>query len=52
MAQYAHIIPENDGGEYEFNNLLFLCYECHRKFEPATVKDELKEGRTVRMRLN
>ncbi len=51
MAQYAHIVPESDGGEYEFNNLLYLCYECHRKFEPAAVRDELKKGRTPRMRL-
>ncbi|HLZ15281.1 MAG TPA: HNH endonuclease [Candidatus Saccharimonadales bacterium] len=49
LAQYAHIIPESDGGEYELNNLLFLCYPCHRTLEPALAKVRLKEARIERM---
>jgi hypothetical protein len=48
-AQYAHIIPESDGGKYEFNNLLFLCYECHRNFEPTLAKGKLRAARIARM---
>lgn len=32
-CQYAHIIPESDGGEYSVSNMLFLCYEHHLKYE-------------------
>ncbi len=45
VAQYAHIIPDSDSGEYDFNNLLFLCYPCHRNYEPAITSSELKQAR-------
>src|SRR5579862_2689426 len=41
--QYAHIIPDSDGGEYALENLLFLCYECHNLWqEPAKAPPEVK----------
>ncbi len=33
MGQYAHIVPDAWGGSYDFQNLLFLCNDCHRKFD-------------------
>lgn len=49
MAQYAHIIPDKMGGEYEFNNLLFFCYDCHRKLEPMIARGELRQARIQEM---
>lgn len=49
FSQYAHIIPENDGGEFDFNNLLHLCYQCHRAFEPTLSKGKLRAARVNRM---
>lgn len=34
---YAHIIPDSWGGQYISSNLLFLCNECHRKFDYAII---------------
>ena len=50
IAQYAHIIPDSNGGSYDFNNLLYLCYECHRKFEPTLKKGELKKAHIKHMK--
>ncbi len=35
VSQYAHIVPDNDGGVYAPSNILFLCYEDHKKYEVA-----------------
>ena len=51
VSQYAHIRPDSDGGEYDFNNLLYLCYPCHRAFEPTLAKGKLKEARINRMKM-
>jgi hypothetical protein len=40
--QYAHIVPDSDGGPYVADNLLFLCVECHNNLEPARAKAEQK----------
>jgi len=41
--QYAHIVPESDGGEYTLENMLFLCYKCHNGWqEPAGTSPEMK----------
>ena len=48
--QYAHIIPETDSDEYDFNNLLHLCYQCHRVFEPTLSKGKLKNANIIRMK--
>jgi hypothetical protein len=41
--QYAHIIPEVDGGRYILENLLFLCYECHNYWqEPSRAAPEIR----------
>jgi hypothetical protein len=41
--QYAHIVPESDGGAYELDNLIFLCYPCHNTWqEPARSPAEIK----------
>jgi HNH endonuclease len=41
--QYAHIVPESDGGEYVLGNLLFLCYDCHNYWqEPARATPQIK----------
>ena len=40
---YAHIVPESDGGSYERENLIFLCYPCHNTWqEPARAPAEIK----------
>lgn len=42
--QYAHIVPESDGGEYLLENMIFLCYRCHNNWlEPAGAKSEMKD---------
>jgi hypothetical protein len=33
--QYAHIVPDSDGGEYALDNLIFLCYSCHKNSQEA-----------------
>ena len=41
--QYAHIVPKSDGGAYELNNLIFLCWRCHNSWqEPARSAPEVK----------
>lgn len=41
--QYAHIVPDSDGGEYSLNNLILLCYEHHNYWqEPAKASVEMK----------
>jgi hypothetical protein len=41
--QYAHIVPKSDGGAYELNNLIFLCWRCHNAWqEPARSAPEVK----------
>jgi hypothetical protein len=41
--QYAHIVPESDGGTYELDNLIFLCWRCHNTWqEPARSAPEVK----------
>jgi hypothetical protein len=41
--QYAHVVPESDGGEYTLENILFLCYKCHNYWqEPAGTSPEMK----------
>ena len=41
--QYAHIVPESDGGDYILENLIFLCYECHNTWqEPSRTPPEMK----------
>ena len=41
--QYAHIVPDSDGGEYILENLIFLCYGCHNDWqEPAKAGPEMK----------
>jgi HNH endonuclease len=41
--QYAHIVPESDGGTYELDNLIFLCWRCHNTWqEPARSAPEMK----------
>lgn len=37
---YAHIIPDSWGGPYISSNLLFLCDECHRKFDYTVIKQQ------------
>ncbi|HSW89096.1 MAG TPA: HNH endonuclease [Candidatus Saccharimonadales bacterium] len=49
-TQFAHIIPESNGGIYEVNNLLFFCLECHRKFEPTRVSGKLRKAHIKRMK--
>jgi len=44
--QYAHIVAEVDGGTYELNNLIYLCYEHHNYWQetarsPSAVKERL-----------
>ena len=52
--QYAHIVPDSDGGEYALDNLLFLCYSCHKNWqEPAKASPEMRDrlseiGRNLR----
>lgn len=41
--QYAHIIPDSDGGLYIPSNLLFLCAECHNNLEPARAMPNQKK---------
>lgn len=41
--QYAHIKPDADGGEYNLNNLIFLCYEHHQQLESARSGDITKK---------
>lgn len=33
LCEYAHIIPDSWGGEYTVDNILFLCGDCHPKFD-------------------
>ena len=41
--QYAHIVPDSDGGTYELDNLICLCYRCHNTWqEPARSSAEIK----------
>jgi 5-methylcytosine-specific restriction endonuclease McrA len=40
MGQYAHIIPNSWGGSSVFQNLLFLCNDCHRKFDRNILKED------------
>ncbi len=41
--QYAHIIPNTDGGEYTLDNLVLLCYEHHNYWlESARASAEMK----------
>jgi HNH endonuclease len=41
--QYAHVVPESDGGAYELDNLIFLCWRCHNTWqEPARSAPEVK----------
>jgi hypothetical protein len=41
--QYAHIVPDSDGGTYTLENLIFLCYRCHNTWqEPARTAPEMK----------
>lgn len=42
--QYAHIIPDADGGEYMPNNLVFLCYEHHQQLEAARTSPKMKQA--------
>jgi hypothetical protein len=42
LKQYAHIVPESDGGLYSVDNLLWACESCQRKYEPAKKPDDLK----------
>ncbi|MBM3208931.1 HNH endonuclease [Candidatus Shapirobacteria bacterium] len=50
FSQYVHIAPESDSGEFDFNNLLHLCYQCHRALEPTLSKGKLKTARINRMK--
>ncbi len=41
--QYAHIIPESEGGAYDLSNLILLCYEHHNYWqEPARAAKEVR----------
>jgi hypothetical protein len=41
--QYAHIVPDSDGGDYILENLIFLCYDCHNLWqEPARTSSGMK----------
>jgi 5-methylcytosine-specific restriction protein A len=31
--QYAHVVPESEGGEYKLENIVLLCYRCHHTFQ-------------------
>jgi hypothetical protein len=42
--QFAHIVPDIDGGEYIPNNLVFLCYEHHQQLEAARTNSEMKQA--------
>lgn len=33
LNQFAHIIPDADGGNVDVNNILWLCESCHRLYE-------------------
>ncbi len=48
-GQYAHIVPEADGGDYDYSNLLYLCWPCHINYEPASAKGDKKSARIVYM---
>jgi hypothetical protein len=42
--QYAHIVPETDGGAYAEENLIFLCYSCHNNWQEASkTSPEMKD---------
>jgi hypothetical protein len=36
--QYAHIIPESLGGPATEQNLVFLCYPCHKKLDYSILR--------------
>lgn len=38
-------MPESDGGDYDFNNLLYLCWPCHINFEPSLSGGDKKSAR-------
>lgn len=48
--QYAHIIPDSKGGPYTVDNILFLCYDCHHKYEPEALSGSEYEAMLERMR--
>lgn len=42
--QYAHIVPESNGGQFEIDNLLFLCYDHHNYWqEPARAAEAVQK---------
>jgi HNH endonuclease len=50
LKQYAHIVPESDGGQYEVDNIIWACEGCQRKYEPANKPEELKKLLIAKMR--
>ncbi len=47
--QYAHIVAEDDGGPYELDNLIFLCYAHHNFWQESARASDLEKRRLVEL---
>ena len=39
IGEMAHIVPDSEGGDVSFDNLILLCSNCHIRYEPLKNPD-------------
>ena len=52
LGEIAHIVPHSKGGDTSFDNLIVLCRNCHKLYEPLDKPEEMKKLRQWKIRRN
>ena len=52
VGQMAHIVPDAEGGDVSFENLLLLCLECHKLIDDKRTEDTVSTLKQWKMERN